>query len=201
MDLLLHADDGNVPSHFCRHIIFVEDFVCVVARNSAFGLWFDVDIASVSRGATYRRHHPGRVANDTRSTPQSRWDEASRRPPCSLLLHCDSGVAGTNLVATIPRRLATLPENLHSELRIARAPKLMGKFRYLMAWHPRMDSDSSHMWLRSSISEITKSNLALTTSVAELGREPTRYVKGATGKAQSGAHTPDLCVVGIHPAC
>ena len=54
-------------------------------------------------------------------------------------------------MATIPKRMATLPESLHSELRVTKAPKPMGRFKYLMAWHPRMDSDTPHVWLRSRL--------------------------------------------------
>ncbi len=35
IDLLLHADDGNVPSHLCREVLFEEDFVYVIAKNSS----------------------------------------------------------------------------------------------------------------------------------------------------------------------
>ena len=36
-------------------------------------------------------------------------------------------VAGTDLVATVPKRMATLPETLHSELRVTKAPSKLTK--------------------------------------------------------------------------
>ncbi len=36
IDLLLYADDGNVPTHIARQILFEEEFVCVVAKSSPY---------------------------------------------------------------------------------------------------------------------------------------------------------------------
>jgi DNA-binding transcriptional LysR family regulator len=57
---------------------------------------------------------------------------------------------GTNLVATVPRRVAE-SEAGNPALEILRAPPLFGTFKHLMAWHPRMNSDAGHVWLRSII--------------------------------------------------
>ena len=149
IDLLLHADDGNVPTHFCRETIFEEDFVCVVAKKSAHGQMLTLP-------QYLEAQHIGVTIRDGLQTiPDQRLEAggmkrqvAFRVPYFSVAIQA---VAGTDLVATIPKRMATLPESLHAELRIAKAPKPMGKFKYLMAWHPRMDSDMPHVWLRSSI--------------------------------------------------
>ena len=154
IDLLVHADDENVPSHLCRETIFQEDFVCVVAKDSAFG----------SRLALPRyldaQHIGVTILDGSQTTPDQRLKAAGMKRRVAFRVPyfyvAIQAVAGTDLVATIPRRLAMLPESLHSELRIAKAPKLMGRLRYLMAWHPRLDSDASHTWLRSSIREVTR---------------------------------------------
>ena len=40
------------------------------------------------------------------------------------------------------------------ELKIMKAPKPLDAFSYLMAWHPRMDSDAAHIWLRHIIVKV-----------------------------------------------
>ena len=65
-------------------------------------------------------------------------------------------VAGTNLMATVPRRMAEL-EAGNPSLKILKPPEIFGKFRYLMAWHPRMNSDAAHLWLRATMIETGRS--------------------------------------------
>ena len=62
---------------------------------------------------------------------------------------------GTDLVATVPRRIAE-SEASNPSVRIAKAPAVLGTFNYLMAWHTRMNTDAAHIWLRSIIREAGK---------------------------------------------
>ena len=155
IDLLLHADDGNVPTHLCRETIFEEDFVCVVAKKSTYGhtLTLPQYLDAQHIGVT--------ILDGLQTIPDQRLEAIGRKRHVAFRVPYFSvaiqAVAGTELVATIPRRMATLPETLHSELRITKAPKPMGKFKYLMAWHPRMDSDAPHMWLRISLRTLAES--------------------------------------------
>lgn len=43
---------------------------------------------------------------------------------------------------------------------VLRPPDVLGRFRYLMAWHPRMNTDASHVWLRKVIRGAGKGLLA-----------------------------------------
>ena len=155
IDMLLHADDGNVPPHLCRETIFEEDFVCVVAKRSTFGhtLTLPQYLEAQHIGVT--------ILDGLQTIPDQRLEAIGKKRHVLFRVPYFSAaiqvVAGTALVATIPRRMAALPESLHSELRIAKAPKPLGRFKYLMAWHPRMDSDAPHIWLRSSIRKIGES--------------------------------------------
>jgi hypothetical protein len=38
--------------------------------------------------------------------------------------------------------------------RILEAPAALGSFKYVMIWHPRMQTDAAHVWLRSIIREL-----------------------------------------------
>jgi hypothetical protein len=37
LDLILHIDDGLLPSHFSSERLYREDWICAVARQSEFG--------------------------------------------------------------------------------------------------------------------------------------------------------------------
>jgi DNA-binding transcriptional LysR family regulator len=75
-----------------------------------------------------------------------------RRCPIWVPYHTTAmhSLAGTNLVATVPRRMAEL-EASNPDIKILKAPAVLGRFQYLMSWHPRMNSDAAHLWLRSII--------------------------------------------------
>jgi len=63
--------------------------------------------------------------------------------------------SATDLIATVPKRIA-LYEAHNPALKILLPPKIMTGFSYLMVWHPRMNTDAAHMWLRRAIDEATR---------------------------------------------
>jgi len=62
-------------------------------------------------------------------------------------------VVGTELVATVPRRVAELGAR-DPELCLVEPPSLFQSFDYLMIWHPRLAADPAHVWLREVIRSI-----------------------------------------------
>ncbi|MBL7255910.1 LysR family transcriptional regulator [Paractinoplanes lichenicola] len=61
-----------------------------------------------------------------------------------------TAVPGTPLIATIPRRLAEV-QVTDPRLRLAEAPEEFDAFPYGMVWHPRLETDPAHRWLRDMI--------------------------------------------------
>jgi DNA-binding transcriptional LysR family regulator len=59
-------------------------------------------------------------------------------------------VPGTDLVATVPKRLAEL-ERYDPTVKVLQPPAEMKGFPYFMIWHPRLDADAAHSWLRSMV--------------------------------------------------
>jgi DNA-binding transcriptional LysR family regulator len=59
------------------------------------------------------------------------------------------------LLAMVPTRIARL-ESMGAALRILKLPEVLGRFNYLMAWNPRMNTDVAHTWLRRAIRETGK---------------------------------------------
>lgn len=60
-----------------------------------------------------------------------------------------TALPGTPLIAVLPSRLVSLcPDR---DLRVAAAPTQFEDFAYGMAWHPRLDTDPLHAWLRNLV--------------------------------------------------
>jgi DNA-binding transcriptional LysR family regulator len=153
LDLLLNADDGYMPSQFSTEVLYEEDFVCVVAKESRY-----------PRQLTLKQYlqasHIGvTILGGMQTIPEKRLGDlglkrhlAMRVPYFSAAIR---SVAGTQLIATVPRRLAD-HEAQNPALKVIKAPPEMTGFKYLMAWHPRVDSDAAHGWLRATMRELGK---------------------------------------------
>jgi DNA-binding transcriptional LysR family regulator len=158
IDLLLHADDGNVPVNFPRQAIFEEEFVCVVAEESPYAhkLTLNQYLDGLHVGVT--------IFGGSQTIPDQRLAASGLKRRCAFRVPYFAvamrAVARTNLIATVPKRLA-LYEAHNPGLKIIKAPKPMSKFTYLMAWHPRMDSDAAHIWLRSTVHEACRTISAI----------------------------------------
>ncbi|MBN9036409.1 MAG: LysR family transcriptional regulator [Rhizobiales bacterium] len=63
-------------------------------------------------------------------------------------------VRGTDLVATVPERFTA---NLRDGLVSSPFPVPLDEFTFSMVWHPRMDADPVHRWLRECVREVCKS--------------------------------------------
>jgi DNA-binding transcriptional LysR family regulator len=146
LDLALNADDGHTPDRFHREVIYEDDFVCVVARTSRY-----------SRRLTLKQYLDGLhvgvgVLTGRQTIPEQRLAVLGKKRRCAMevpyftaAIRC---VPGTNLIATVPRRLAEL-ERHDPTIKFVDPPAEMQGFRYLMIWHPRLHTDAAHVWLRS----------------------------------------------------
>jgi len=56
------------------------------------------------------------------------------------------------MVLTVPKRLAKRLARI-SRTRLIAPPIELAEFRYIQVWHPRMDSDPAHQWLRRMFAE------------------------------------------------
>lgn len=153
IDLLFYADDGNVPAHIARESLFEEEFVCVVAKDSPY-----------AHKLTLNQYLDGiHVGVNTLGGAQTIPDQTlavsglARNCPFRVPFFAEAirTVTGTSLIATVPKRIA-VQEAKNAELQIVKAPKPIGRFTYLMAWHPRMESDAAHLWLRSAVHKIAE---------------------------------------------
>jgi DNA-binding transcriptional LysR family regulator len=153
LDLAINADDGSAPAHLNKEVIFETDLVCVVSRRSRFG-----------RAITLKQYlasgHVGVHIIGGIQTPIEKILAGlgvKRRSPCTVSHHrvAMNVAAVTDLIATMPRLMADL-ESSNRAIRILEAPSVLDSLKIVMTWHPRMQTDAAHVWLRSTIRELGK---------------------------------------------
>lgn len=145
LDLVLYG--ALPPSPLRREPIFEEEFVCVVSDDHPLAdrvtLCLEdylscshviIDVASGLQGVVDAQMSARGVA---------------RRPDLIVPYHLTAlaAVTGTELVATLPRRMVLGYEGV----RLLTPPDIIGPMAYSMVWHPRMDNDPAQVWLRDVV--------------------------------------------------
>ena len=151
LDMMLGAEDDQVPEQFEKETIFSESFACVVWRESRHR-------AALSLEEYLRAQHVTvSVLGGKQTVPERQLAQAGHERRAALQVPYFAtamrSVVGSELVATVPKRLATLGAR-DRELRIVRPPSLFKSFDYLMVWHPRLVADPAHTWLRGVLRSI-----------------------------------------------
>ncbi len=153
LDLLFNPDDGQVSSRYERQALFQDDFVCVVDKASPYGSKLTLDEYLEAR------HISVSIFNGVQTIPEERLAASGLKrriaytvPYFTVALQ---GVVGTNLIATVPRRIA-LSEGRNSDVKVLKTPRPVSKFTYFMWWHPRMTSDAAHTWLRDAVQKVVE---------------------------------------------
>lgn len=151
LDLVLNADDGTAPSHLSREVIFDADLVCVVSRRSNYG-------NLISLKQYLAADHVGiDIVDGIQTIPEKHLSAIGEKRRCPLVVAYHSAAiqaaARTSLIATVPRRVAAL-ELSDKSIKILKAPAVLGRVKYLMFWHQRMNTDASHGWLRNTMREL-----------------------------------------------
>jgi DNA-binding transcriptional LysR family regulator len=67
-----------------------------------------------------------------------------------LLIRGFSPVARTDLVLTVPRRLAKIAAAT-TGVRMVEPPREIKGFTYFMAWHSRLTTEPAHAWFRDQL--------------------------------------------------
>jgi DNA-binding transcriptional LysR family regulator len=149
-DLDLAFFGAQPPAPLRTEELFTDRFVCLVARDHPLagrtGLGLDAYLAC--------RH----VAIDVTAGSQPAIDRvlAGRGTPRDVAsivpFHAVAPLLlpGTQLMLTLPARLVPSLAG-GGELSVLPAPPEIETLSYRMAWHPRIDSDPGHRWLRDVI--------------------------------------------------
>jgi hypothetical protein len=70
-----------------------------------------------------------------------------RVPYFGVAMQC---LPGTELVLTLTSGMIPALKN-DRRLRLVKAPQELHAFHFLMAWHPRLNTDPRHLWLREAV--------------------------------------------------
>jgi DNA-binding transcriptional LysR family regulator len=153
LDLMLNADDGYLPPHFASEMIFDDSFSCVASKESKYP-----GVLTLKRYMAAQHVGVG-IWGELQTLPDKRLAGIGEKRRCPIWVPYFTAavrcVPGTHLLATVPSRIARL-ESTNLSLRILKPPEVLGRFNYLMAWHPRMNTDAAHIWLRRAIQETGK---------------------------------------------
>jgi DNA-binding transcriptional LysR family regulator len=145
-------DDGYLPPRFASEVIFDDSFSCVAAKESKHPgvLTLKQYLAADHVGVG--------IWGELQTLPDKRLAGIGAKRRCPIWVPYFTAavrVPGTHLLATVPSRIAGFESN-NPSLRILKPPDVMGRLSYLMAWHPRMNTDAAHVWLRRAIRETGK---------------------------------------------
>ena len=135
------------PSPLETERLFKEDFVCLLGadhklRSRRFTLKQYLELAHVAVGALDRP-----VADLG----------LRRRVALSVpfLVAAVAAVAGSDLVLTLPRKLAKAVAAM-ANVRSVEPPPEIKSFQYFMVWHPRLTAEPAQVWFREQLRIVAK---------------------------------------------
>jgi DNA-binding transcriptional LysR family regulator len=159
LDLVLHIDDGLLPSHFQSERLYREDWICAVARDSQFGDSISLkDYLAASHIIVATIAGVQSIPDKHTAGVSAKRNSCIRVPYFNVALQC---LAGTELVLTLTSGMTSVVK-ADRKLRLVKAPQELQAFHFLMAWHPRLNTDPRHVWLREALRSATAGLKGLT---------------------------------------
>ena len=148
LDLVLHIDDGLLPVHFQSERLYQEEWICAVARNSHFGDRLSLKQYLAANHLVVATYGGVQTIPDKQlAAVGAKRSSCIRVPYFGVALQC---LPGTELVLTLTSGMTSVIKH-DRRLRLVKAPQELHAFHFLMAWHPRLNSDPRHVWLRGAI--------------------------------------------------
>jgi DNA-binding transcriptional LysR family regulator len=153
VDLVLRNDEGLLPSHFQLERLHKEDWICAVVRESHFSDRLPLKQYLAASHLVVSPYEGVQTIPDKQlAAVGARRRSCIRVPYFGVALQC---LPGTELVLTLTSGMTSVIKN-DRRLRLVKAPKELHAFYFLMAWHPRLNTDPRHVWLR----EVVRSTVA-----------------------------------------
>jgi DNA-binding transcriptional LysR family regulator len=139
----------GVPQGIRCETIFSDVFACVVSANHPL----NARKISLAQYLKYR-HVVIAVVGGEQTLVDRPLSELSTRREVGLTLPFFSpaiaAVANTDMILTVPRRLALALTKSGAVRWMAAPPEIRG-FNYDMMWHQRLDEDPAHCWFREQV--------------------------------------------------
>jgi DNA-binding transcriptional LysR family regulator len=144
LDLALWVN--SAPNELRSQVLFRDTFMCLVRTGHPIGK----DRLTLARYLSYP-HAMVTLAEGRQGVVEDSLDAKGVRRQVQLKIPYFASAAWTiehsDLVLTVPKRLAKRLVKF-ARIRMLEPPVEFKEFRYIQVWHPRMDSDPAHLWLR-----------------------------------------------------
>jgi DNA-binding transcriptional LysR family regulator len=151
VDLMFTASVVEAPSPLQSQMVYDEEFVCVVDAKSPYKNRLTIRQYIEAKHVTVNIQRGIQVAPDKHlATLGYKRQVALQVPYHETAIRC---VEGTKFIATVARRFIE-GMGLTPAIRVLKAPPEVGGFRYMMVWHPRLNTDAAHTWLRATMRNI-----------------------------------------------
>ena len=148
LDLVLSNDEGLLPSHFQSERLYKEDWICAVARESHFGDRLPIKQYLAASHIVVSPYQGVQTIPDKQlAAVGAKRSSCIRVPYFGVAMQC---LPGTELVLTLTSGMTQVIKN-DRRLRLVKAPQELRPFHFLMAWHPRANTDPRHVWLREAM--------------------------------------------------
>jgi DNA-binding transcriptional LysR family regulator len=148
LDLVLSNDEGLLPSHFQFERLYKEDWICAVARESHFGDRLPLKQYLAASHIVVSPYQGLQTIPDKQlAAIGAKRSSRIRVPYFGVAMQC---LPGTELVLTLTSGMTPALKN-DRRLRLVKAPQELHAFHFLMAWHPRLNTDPRHVWLREAV--------------------------------------------------
>jgi DNA-binding transcriptional LysR family regulator len=149
LDLVVYG--SAAPHRYRSQQLFTDRFVCVVAAEHPLAGRNSVSLPQYLRWP-HLSIDVGRPWVDLALEAR----DAARRVAVVMPYHVvgSSILPGTDLVLTVPARLVNQFAD-STRVRVLDAPRELGDVQFYAVWHPRVDQDPSHGWLRGIVREVT----------------------------------------------
>jgi len=149
LDLALWVN--NAPNELRSQVLFHDCFMCLVRTGHPIGK----ERLTLERYLSYP-HVMVTLAEGRQGVIDESLDEKGVRRTVQLKIPYFASAAWTiehsDMVLTVPKRLAKRLAKI-ARIRMVEPPIELAEFRYIQVWHPRMDSDPAHLWLRRMFAE------------------------------------------------
>ena len=151
VDLAFSASIVEAPSPLVSQTIYEEEFVCAVDGRSPYKKALTISQYMQAEHICVSILGGLQVAPDKPLMAKGyRRQIAIHVPYFETAVRC---VQGTKLIATIPRKFVEAMQ-LSATIKFLRPPPEVAGFRYVMTWHPRLNTDAAHTWLRATMRRI-----------------------------------------------
>lgn len=153
VDLVIYGRSADEPfrsRHLHTQHLFTDRFVCVVAAEHPLAQHKSVSLSK------YLQWPHATIEVDQPCIEMALEALGTQRRIAVSLPYAVAGpgmVPGTDLVLTVPAQIAHLFAD-RARTRVLVAPLEVGALAFDAVWHPRLEEDPSHQWLRQLVSEV-----------------------------------------------